>query len=78
MATNRSQDRGKIERGSVYPLGTFLAITRMGRKGLREARATGLRVVYHARTAYVSGDDFADWLSKPDRRTEPRNAPAQA
>ena len=73
----RAQDRGKIDRNSVYPLGTFLLITRMGKKGFREARASGLRVVYHSRTAFVTGEDFAEWLSKPGRRTEPLHAPPQ-
>lgn len=59
-----------IKRGEVYPLRLFLKLTRMGSLGLRQARETGLRIVYHGSTAWVSGDDFVDWIRSPDRTTE--------
>jgi len=58
-----------VERGKVYTLRDFLRLTNMGTKGLRDAKDDGLRVVYHGRTAYVSGDDFVDWIHDPRRRT---------
>jgi hypothetical protein len=59
-----------IKRGEVYPLRLFLRLTRMGSRGLRRAQDEGLRVVYQGRTAFVSGDDFADWILSPQRTTE--------
>lgn len=59
-----------IERGKVYPLRLFLQITGMGSRGLRTAQKQGLRVVYQGRTAFVVGDDFADFCMSPRRVTE--------
>jgi len=58
-----------IRRGEVYPLRLFLKLTRMGSRGLRKAQDEGLRVVYQGRTAFVSGDDFVDWILKSERST---------
>lgn len=68
MATNTTISA--IETGKIYPLQEFKRITGMGDQALRDARRTGLRVVYHSRTAYVSGEDFHRWIMAPDRRTE--------
>ena len=65
-----AQKREAIERGMVYTLGDFLKITRMGSKGLRDAKDDGLRVVYHGRMGYVSGDDFVEWIRDPRRCTQ--------
>jgi hypothetical protein len=67
MAANNP---GVIERGCVYTLARFLEITGMGRKGLRDARESGLRVVIHGKVGYVSGDDFNDWIRAPGRKTQ--------
>lgn len=61
---------GEIERGTTYTLSRFLEITGMGRKGLRDARDSGLRVVIHGKVGYVSGDDFNDWIRSPGRKTQ--------
>lgn len=59
-----------IESGKVYTLTEFKRITGMGDQSLRDARRTGLRVVYHSRQAYIAGDDFHKWIMQPERRTE--------
>jgi len=66
-----------IEKGVVYPLAAFKAITGMGEQALRDARREGLRVIYHSRTAYVAGDDFFDWIMRPERRVEHYSAEAR-
>lgn len=60
---------GEIECGKTYTLARFLEITGMGRKGLSDARESGLRVVIHGKVGYVSGDDFNDWIRSPTRKT---------
>jgi hypothetical protein len=74
-APKRSKDRGRkllgfISRGESYPLKLFMELTGWGRIALKEARQAGLRVVYHANTAVISGDDFNDWVLSPDRVTK--------
>lgn len=59
-----------IERGKSYPLAEFLRITGWSDEALRNRRDEGLRVVYIGRQAWVTGDDFNDFLANPQRNTE--------
>lgn len=59
-----------VECGKVFPLKEFLALTKLGAQGLREAKADGLRVVYLGKSAYVRGDDWHDFLGGKGRSTE--------
>jgi len=58
-----------IARGRVYPLKVFMDLTGWRQVAIKEARCAGLRVVYHANTALISGDDFNDWVLSSDRVT---------
>jgi len=68
--TKPAQNDSPIRRGEIYPLKLFLRLAGMGQRGLRSARDSGLRVVYEGRNAYVSGDDFCDFIASPKRATE--------
>jgi hypothetical protein len=59
-----------IKRGESYTLDAFKEITGLGSKGLRDAKAEGLRVVYVGKLAYVRGDDWHDWLGDEKRHTK--------
>lgn len=59
-----------IERGKTYPLPEFLRLTGWSNEALRNRKDEGLRVVYLGKQAWVSGDDFNDFVSDHRRRTE--------
>lgn len=64
-----------IERGKAYPLQEFLTITGWSNEALRNRRDEGLRVVYAGRQAWVSGDDFNDFILDHRRQTVPDTGP---
>jgi hypothetical protein len=39
-----------------------MALSGLGVSAMRAARRSGLRVLYIGRSAFVSGDDFIDWI----------------
>lgn len=61
--------KGAISRGTVYPIRTFQSLMGWGTQALRTARLQGLRTVYHANMACISGDDFHDWIQSSSRVT---------
>lgn len=52
-----------IRRGESYTLQQFKERTGLGDWAIREARRSGLTVKYQGRKAYITGDDWLDYLA---------------
>lgn len=58
----KAASSGSVARGEIYAQDDFLRRTRWSVHALKTAKRNGLPTVVQGNIAFVSGDDFVEWM----------------
>lgn len=77
-AAERRKLMGTIDRNKSYPQDLFLAKTGMRSRTFANALATGLKVTWVNRKAWITGEDYYEWLRSQAKSQAPATPEAPA